>query len=841
MINLAEGSSEEAGPLETAASRVHFRPTVSVVVDARNTECRDVPLVDVLTKIQDGRWREQVEEIRRADAAGNKGDVDRLKRGLPGILCSGTFSKRSAKDIKEASGIICIDLDALGDRLATLRASIIADPHTYCLFSSPTGRGLKVLYRCDVGKPHLDSFNAAKTHIQLRCEVEVDEQCKDVSRLCFASWDAELYLNLDATRLAYPAAEGATHGGGGKGLSTRAESPPVVSALDVQRIKKLLECIPPRPDYDKWLRIASAVWSVLPKQVGCEVLHAWSPEEEANEYERKFEHRLTKIGLGSLIMYAREGGATPELYTGLFEKAAEGGDVLLPQGQTLLVLPGHNVSISESAQKIFTVIGKQRDLFYRGGRVHEVVSEDDGKSKLDLVEAIEFRSRMEKYGVLHAPRVGRNGTIVLQLSVCPTDTAQALLGSTEARTCLPNIAALSGCPVYADVGGLGEILGAGWHSLCGGLFVTGGELPPAVPLPEATAKLRALLEDFDFPTPGDSSRAIASFIAPALRFGNWLHRSLPIDIGEADASQSGKTYRQKIVAALYRETPNVVVQKSGGVGGMDESLAQKLIDGHPFILFDNLRARLDSPYLEAVLTANGSVPARVPHRGEVQVDSKGFVFQLTSNGVETTRDLGNRASVISIRKRPLNYKFRKYAEGELIEHVVAHQAYYLGCVFAVVREWVARGRPRTEEKRHSFSEWSQVLDWIVQNIFHAAPLLDGHDVARERICNPALKWLRELSLALRNEPLAREAWAAQLAEFAMERDILPPGVRPDADSWKVSQRIGCAMAALFKDRSEIDVDLFRITRSQKYSETAGKPGWVYTFAEINASKTVLIA
>ena len=155
-----------------------------------------------------------------------------------------------------------------------------------------------------------------------------------------------------------------------------------------------------------------------------------------------------------------------------------------------------------------------------------------------------------------------------------------------------------------------------------GLYVTGGESSPAVPLADAVHALGAMLNDFDFSTPGDRSRGLASLIAPGLRFGSWLKQPLPVDIGEADASQSGKTYRQKCVAAIYREVPNVVVQRTGGVGGFDESLSQKLIDGRPFILFDNLRGRLDSPFLESILTAPGTMPARVPHRGRDSSRSK---------------------------------------------------------------------------------------------------------------------------------------------------------------------------------------------------------------------------
>lgn len=502
-------------------------------------------------------------------------------------------------------------------------------------------------------------------------------------------------------------------------------------------------------------------------------------------------------------------------------------------GKHVLVLPGGEVSIRESAQKIFGCIGEAQRMFFRGGRVHEIVGNPDGSSRLDPISPAQFRSRVEEFGPVFAWRSGANNEKVLKPVICPEETAAALLASLAAQEMLPNVTVLSGCPVLGRLGDEMAVLGPGWHGIGGGIFVTGGEMPPDIPLDEAVEALRGLLSDFDFATAGDHSRALASLVAPALRFGEWLRNPLPVDMGEANASQSGKTYRQKIVAAIYRQTPNVVVQRSSGVGGLDESIAQKLIDGQPFILMDNFRGKLDSPFLESLLTAPGPMPARVPHRGEVRVDPRGFVFQMTSNGMETTRDLVNRASLIRIKKQPGGYTFKTYREGDLHGHVVARQAYYLGCVFSVITAWVEKGQQTTNEKRHDFREWAGTLDWIVQEIFGAAPLLDGHDEARQRVCDPRRVWLRNLCIALRDGPQSGKVdfFAAQLAEFAIENEILPPGVRPDAAELDVARKIGGAMKHIFGENDEVKLDGFVIRRSEKTVQHTGNRGFVYQFDE----------
>jgi hypothetical protein len=155
-------------------------------------------------------------------------------------------------------------------------------------------------------------------------------------------------------------------------------------------------------------------------------------------------------------------------------------------------------------------------------------------------------------------------------------------------------------------------------------------------------------------------------------------------------------------------------------------------------------------------------------------------------------------------------------------HVVASQAYFLGCVFSVIAEWAAKGQPRTTETRHDFREWAQTLDWIVRNIFAAAPLLDSHDEARERVSDPRRIWLRALCIALRDGGHTGEFYASQLAEYVCEHGLTPPNVREDADEASVARAIGKIMAANFRDSEEVEIDGFTIQRGRRYSQTAEK-------------------
>jgi hypothetical protein len=270
---------------------------------------------------------------------------------------------------------------------------------------------------------------------------------------------------------------------------------------------------------------------------------------------------------------------------------------------------------------------------------------------------------------------------------------------------------------------------------------------------------------------------------------------------------------------------------------MDESLSQQLVAGRPFIQFDNFRGRFDSPHLEAFLTAEGSFPCRVPHRGEISVPPENYFVFLTSNGVDTTRDFANRSNIIRIRKRAAGCGFSKFPEGDLLERVRNWQAYYLGCVFAVIRAWHKGGKQRTDETRHNFREWVQILDWIAQNIFGTVPIMDGHEQAQERVSNPAMVWVRKVVLAASEAgELDRPLTATEVHGLCDGADIPIPGLRPGSDEDKGKKVIGSVMGKLFRDRESLEVDGFTVTREEKYvarekvSEGGGFTSKTYTIA-----------
>ena len=183
---------------DTPVPSIQFDLTqlVSVVNSSTDTKTFNVSIATIVDKIRSGRFRSEIERIRTLVAAGDESQAKSLKLDLPGILWSGQFKNCKAADLIQHSGLIVADFDDLGDALQSVRSKLLDSPHLLLHFISPSGNGLKAVFRVstDAAK-HGESFNAVAQHVHDLTGVKIDPSGKDVSRLCFVSYDPELYLN----------------------------------------------------------------------------------------------------------------------------------------------------------------------------------------------------------------------------------------------------------------------------------------------------------------------------------------------------------------------------------------------------------------------------------------------------------------------------------------------------------------------------------------------------------------------------------------------------------------------------------------------------------------------
>lgn len=203
-------SSNENGTKDAAAnssaaksgSTSIFAAEVTTFPNAMSPDCPAVDTVaSVLEAIKTGEFRTQIDNLRRILGRDGKTAYDREKTKLPAFCVSGTTADR--KRLLKHSNLLQIDFDGLDGTLADARSKVVGDPHVAAAFTSPSGDGLKVLLRID-GFRHEESVAAAVEYFSRVHGLKHDPQVKEQTRLCFVSYDPDLFENPAAAVFPLP-------------------------------------------------------------------------------------------------------------------------------------------------------------------------------------------------------------------------------------------------------------------------------------------------------------------------------------------------------------------------------------------------------------------------------------------------------------------------------------------------------------------------------------------------------------------------------------------------------------------------------------------------------------
>ena len=154
---------------------------------------RDVSFV--FERIASEKYGDLIKQIRKEQ---DKTLRNELKKGLPAICFSGTFSKRADDALQDHSGLICLDFDGYKKKKDMLAAKqgMTKDPYVMAVFISPSGNGLKVIVKIPQDPDnHKRYFGGLQEHFNSEY---FDVTSKNISRVCYESADKDIYLNYDS-------------------------------------------------------------------------------------------------------------------------------------------------------------------------------------------------------------------------------------------------------------------------------------------------------------------------------------------------------------------------------------------------------------------------------------------------------------------------------------------------------------------------------------------------------------------------------------------------------------------------------------------------------------------
>lgn len=130
------------------------------------------------------------------------------KEKIPCITVSATFkSKRNLNNIKEKTGLICIDIDRFSKKkkaksndcvdMNLVKEKFMTHPSCLYVGYSCSGDGVYAIFKINPEVEIINYFNYFLERLN-SIGLNIDESCKDYTRLRFFSFDEEAYLNVDA-------------------------------------------------------------------------------------------------------------------------------------------------------------------------------------------------------------------------------------------------------------------------------------------------------------------------------------------------------------------------------------------------------------------------------------------------------------------------------------------------------------------------------------------------------------------------------------------------------------------------------------------------------------------
>lgn len=160
------------------------------IKDVKNPYNR--PVIDFLNRIKNGsssthlvlKFRETKDEL--------------YKQQLPCCTFSGTFSHRRIISLEKFSQFACLDFDKFEgiEDVQGIKDNLISDPCLFSAFISPSGKGVKAIFRV-VNQP--ERYEAMYRALCMKySDVHLDAKTKDISRACYESYDPEIYINENA-------------------------------------------------------------------------------------------------------------------------------------------------------------------------------------------------------------------------------------------------------------------------------------------------------------------------------------------------------------------------------------------------------------------------------------------------------------------------------------------------------------------------------------------------------------------------------------------------------------------------------------------------------------------
>ncbi|MFV0173957.1 DUF5906 domain-containing protein [Empedobacter falsenii] len=166
-----------------------------------NEVINTIPVEQIVTEIKEGTYKSQILYLRKSLEQGKMEPYEKAKKSLLAFTPSATFKGGRKLDyLQYYNQIIVLDIDKVEkNKLAEIKQKATELSTTLVAFISPSNNGLKLFVKVSTNQDeHKNTYNIVKEFYEKELEIEIDKSGKDITRLCFYSYDPEIYFNPNA-------------------------------------------------------------------------------------------------------------------------------------------------------------------------------------------------------------------------------------------------------------------------------------------------------------------------------------------------------------------------------------------------------------------------------------------------------------------------------------------------------------------------------------------------------------------------------------------------------------------------------------------------------------------
>jgi len=458
----------------------------------------------------------------------------------------------------------------------------------------------------------------------------------------------------------------------------------------------------------------------------------------------------------------------------------------------IVVTDRHLHEIAEDAWSAVLDTNHPPWLFRHGGQISEIVHDDEGRPIVSHLSLPALRGRLDR--VAEWLRLSNQKGLVPARP--PKDVAEDMMALDKP---LPILRGITGTPVFSADGTL--VVAPGYQKSTRLYYQPTGKPVPEVPQRPSSADLERakglLLTEWlvDFPFTDDSSRAHAVAAPLTAITREMIDGPTPLFAVDAPSPGSGKGLLAEGIGVVVAGAPPPVMTVGRGEEEMRKRTTAILRDGSPVILLDNVKRRLDSAPLAAVLTTTvwadrilgKSETIRLPNRS---------LWLATGNNLDLDGEMVRRVAWVRLdSKVDRPWERTGFRHDPLTPWVRENRHDLVWALLVLVQHWIAQGRPSWDGRPlGSFESWCRVVGGIL-DVADIPGFLSNRDELYRRVDAETEEW-RAFVAAWWETHGDAAVKAGDLFELAHQWELLPSvfaTAKDDATEHALRTRLGKAL------------------------------------------------